>query len=435
MTRSLISLRLPLCLTLALPLASFACNGEHDDDDHSDYGHGTEAEGDGDPTGDGDPGDGDPTGDKPALGDTPNVLCEAALFNLAMIVAENQSGSPDPLTIEAAYVGTGLQDFVQLAGAVTGRIVDGVLIDDAAILASLDSALDGGDPRDMVDIEWRIYLAMQQYIRAEINTVYGTLPDPANHPALLYARWDAAYCYWDGGLRPLAQIADGIGLPNDSIEADIDAAFVRGHAGIEGVEPWAIDLWEVGPAKQQAEKSTFTLAHRLVMQWSADAASVDNPAVAGVLAHAAYGAFQMVRDRIATKNTPGIAIIEDALLGDPAQIDADEVLRHMNIAFAKRTRRYTDLALPDNANLFGTSEGVTGATEGRIYSKLIEPFMLELDGFDLAAYEQTWFDWIDAIATDDVPTGEAASAELTHWNCEFQAAIGIATCSWDLDEI
>jgi hypothetical protein len=284
------------------------------------------------------------------------------------------------------------------------------------------------DLLDLLDIEWRIYLVMQQYIRHEISDVAATLPDPANDPALLYARWDAAYCYWDGALRPLGQIADGIGLPGDSIEADIDAAFERGHASIEGLEPWAIDEWELPAAKQQLEKTTYALAHRLVMQWSAEAASEADAA----LAREAHGAFQMIEDRIASKNTPAIAYIEDALLGDPSAIDADEILLDLNIAFAKRTRRYTDLAITDD--LLGTPGAYAGANEGATYSKLIEPFMLELEGFDLDAYRQTWADWIDAIEADDLAAGQVASDELTQWNCQFQTALGIAECTHAIDE-
>ncbi|HLT38890.1 MAG TPA: hypothetical protein VK034_21530, partial [Enhygromyxa sp.] len=316
-------------------------------------------------------------------------------------------------------------------GAVLGRVENGVLVDDAAILASIAA----GEPTDLVDVEWRIYFVMQQYIRHEISDVAATLPNPANDPALLYARWDDAYCYWDAALRPLGQAADDIGLPGDSIEADIDGGFLRGHDGIEGEQPWAIDPWEVGPAKQIVEKSTYAVAHRLVMQWSADAANEADPDTAELHAHQAYGAFQLIEDRIATKNTPAIATIEAALLGDPADIDAEQILTDMNIAFAKRTRKYNDWALPDKDNVMGTPEGATGANEGSTYSKLIEPFMLDLDGFDRDAYRQAWADWITAIVDDDVAAAETASAVLVDWNCQFQAALGIAECTASIDEM
>jgi hypothetical protein len=422
-------------LLLCAPLALLACSDDAQDvgDETTETGEPGDGDGDGDPgDGDGDPGDGDGDGDGdgPNLGDTPNVLCEAAIANLETIAAENDSGAPDPMTIEAAYVDTGLQQFVQLADVVTGRVEGGVLIDDAAILADLDD----GSALAMLDLEWRIYLAMQQYIRHEISDVASTLPDPANDPALLYARWDAAYCYWDGGLRPLAQLADGVGLSGDSIEADIDEGFARGHGGIEGEVEWAIDEWEVPAAKQVVEKTTYAMAHRLVMQWSADAAAEPDPDLAAAYAHEAHGAFQLIEDRMSGKNTPGIEIVETALLGDPASIDADDVLLQMNIAFAKRTRKYTDYALPEVGGLMGTPEGYAGTNEGATYSKLVEPFMADLEGFDRDSYRAAWVTWIEAVAADDVATGEPASAELTELNCQFQATLGIAECTSSVDE-
>jgi hypothetical protein len=106
----------------------------------------------------------------------------------------------------------------------------------------------------------------------------------------------------------------------------------------------------------------------------------------------------------------------------------------MNIAFAKRTRRYTDLALPSVGDLMGTAEGHTGANEGSTYSKLIEPFMAELDGFDAASYRAAWVTWIEAVANDDLAAGEPAATELVDWNCQYQLALGIAECTFDIDE-
>lgn len=365
--------------------------------------------------------------EKPGLGDTPNVLCEAALANLDMIAAENASGSPDALTIEAAYLDTGLQEFVQYAGAITGRIEGGVLIDDAAILAAI---ADGSDLA-MIDLEWQVYLAMHQFIRAEIADISETLPDPANDPALLYARWDAAWCYYDGAMRSMAQAADAYGLAGDTIEADLDAAFEWGHDGIEGEQPWAIDEWVVGPAKQQVEKTSFAMLHRLILEWAEIAAADDDVAAQ----RNAYAAFQLIEDRMEGKNTPGIEWVETELSGAPTDIDVAELTRQLNIAFVKRTRKYTDLALPDVGGLMGTAEGYKGAVEGATYSKLVEPFMLEaLDGFDLDAYRDSWAAWIQAIADDDVAAGESASAEVTDWNCQYQAALGIAECTSSIDE-
>ncbi|NJK33394.1 MAG: hypothetical protein HC927_13885 [Deltaproteobacteria bacterium] len=373
------------------------------------------------------------TGDeKPELGATPNVLCEAALASFATIVAENQNPDPDPMVIEEAYVDTGLQEFVQLAGVVTGRIEDGVLIDDAAILELLDAE---ASALDMLDLEWRIVLVMHLYIRATINEVSGTLPDPANDPALLYAQWDAAYCYWDGALRPLGQLADQVGPDIDAIEADIDAGFQLGHDHIEGAQPWAIDEFEVPAAKQQVEKTLYSLFHRLTHAWSSEAVDAGDTPEALALAHMAYGAFQPLEDRMAGRNTPGIAIIEEQLLGDPTVIDPDDVLRQMNIAFAKRTRRYTNHALPDVDGTIGTAPGYAAAVEGFTYNKLIDPYLDEaIDGFDQMAYRETWQAWIDAIRNDDLPAAETASAELVDWNCQYQEFLLIAECTASADE-
>jgi hypothetical protein len=373
------------------------------------------------------------TGDeKPELGSTPNVQCEGALVNLATIRAENLVAEPDPMTVEMAYVDTALQDFVQQAGALLGRIDNGVLIDDAAILESIDAA----SSLDLIDVEWRIYLVMHLYVRAQTSNVSGTLPDPNNDPALLYAKWDAAWCYWDGALRPLGQTADMIGPEADeSIEATIDAGFAWGHDNIEGEQPWAVDEWELPAARQQVEKSLYTLFHRLVHGWSIAAQQEGDTFAGEAMAHQAYGAFQPLEDRMAGRNTPGIAIIEEQLLASPAVIDPDNVLRQMNIAFAKRVRRYSNHALPDVDATMGTAPGYVAGVEGKTYGRLIDSYMVDaLDGFDLASHRLAWETWVDAIEADDLATAETASAELVDWNCQYQAFLGIAECTGSADE-
>lgn len=276
---------------------------------------------------------------------------------------------------------------------------------------------------------------MHLYIRTVTTAVSETLPDPNNDPALLYAEWDAAYCYWNGAIRPLAQIADQVGSEVDSIEADIDMGFGWGHDHIEGAQPWAIDEWEVPAAKQILEKTLFTLFHRLTYAWSMAALEAGDTPEGWALARDAHGAFQPLEDRMAGRNTPGIAIIEEQLLDDPSLIDPDDVLRQLNIGFAKRTRRYNDHALTEVDSTMGTAAGYKGAVEGRTYSKLIEPYMADaLDGFDVTAYRDAWEAWITAVRSDDLPAAEAASATLVDWNCQFQAYLGIAECTASEDE-
>lgn len=370
--------------------------------------------------------------DKPELGSTPNVQCEGALANLATIRDENLTADPDPMVIEMAYVETPLQDFVQQTGALLGRIDDGVLIDDKAILDALDS----GTSLDLLDAQWRIYLVMHLYVRAQISDVSGTLPDPNNDPALLYAKWDAAWCYWDGALRPLGQTADMIGPEADeSIEASIDAGFEWGHDNIEGAQPWAVDEWQLPAARQQVEKSLYTLFHRLVHGWSIAAQQEGDTPIGEAIAHRAHGAFQPLEDRMAGRNTPGIAIIEEQLLANPVQIDPTDVLRQMNIAFAKRVRRYSDHALPDVDATIGSAPGYVAAVEGKTYGRLIDVYMVDaLDGFDLASHRLAWDAWINAIEADDLAAATTASAELVDWNCQYQDFLGIEACTGSADQ-
>lgn len=367
----------------------------------------------------------------PELGDTPNVQCEAALASLATIEAELASGNPDAASIEAAYVDTALQAFVQQAGAELGRVEEGLLIDDAAI----SSALASGDPLDLIDAHWRMLLVSHLFIRHELGEVAATLPDPANDPALLYARWDAAWCWWDGALRPLAEQADALGPEADTIVATIDEGFAAGHAGIEGAESWAIDEWVVPAAKQQVEKTLYVAFHRLVHAWSLAALDAGSPDEGARLARMAHGAFQPLEDRMLDRNTPGIAIIEAQLLDDPALIDPAALLREMNVAFAKRTRKYCDHALPELDGTIGTAPGYTGAVEGRTYARLIDVYMVDaLPGFDLAAHRASWDAWVAAVESEDLVAAEAVSAELVDWVCQYQAALGIAECTSSADE-
>ena len=124
------------------------------------------------------------------------------------------------------------------------------------------------------------------------------------------------------------------------------------------------------------------------------------------------------------------------LTGEPGEIDADALKREIAVTFAKRTRKYTSYALPDDGDLMGTSEGYKGAVEGGVYSKLIEPYMMEaLDGFDADDYRAQWQTWADAVQADDLDAGQAASDVLVDWNCQYQAYLGIAECTSSVDEM
>lgn len=371
-------------------------------------------------------------GDRPALGATPHPDCDAALAQYATIVAENAAADPDPTVVELAYFGedgsgTALQDFVRSAGAELGRVEDAVLVDDAFITEAL---LEGPTAERLVDIETRVDLVMSLVVRDRTTRVADSTPNADVSPALHYAAWDEAYCYYSGALAAHADEADLVGVDVDSIAAEIQEGFEWGHGGVEDDElAFGTDPFAVKPAAQLIAKGMFRGYDRLIEKYAAAAASGDDPRAA----HRAWGYFQLVEDRLAGRNTPGIAIIEAALLGAPADIDVAEISRQLDIAWVKRTRTYTDQAIVEG--LFASADGVKGAYEGRTYAKVIGPAMVEaLDGFDLAAYLATFDAYIEAVIADDPVTATPLSEELTLRNCEMQTALGLAECTSNTDE-
>lgn len=379
-----------------------------------------------------DTGTDDTGGEGPALGATPHPDCEAALAQYATIVAENAAAEPDPSVVELAYLGedgsgTALQDFVRSAGAELGRVDDAVLVDDAFIVEALT---EGPTAERLVDIETRVDLVMSLVVRDRTTRVADSIPDANVSPALHYAAWDEAYCYYRGALAAHADEADLVGIDIDSIAAEIEEGFVWGHGGVEHDElAFGTDPFAVKPAAQLIAKGMFRGYDRLIEKYAAAAAADDDPRAA----HRAWGYFQLVEDRLAGRNTPGIAIIESALLGAPGDIDVAEISRQLDIAWVKRTRTYTDQAIVDG--LFASADGVKGAYEGRTYAKVIGPAMVEaLEGFDLAAYLATFDAYIDAVAADDPVTATPLSEELTLRNCELQTALGLAECTSNTDE-
>lgn len=381
----------------------------------------------------GDTGDtGDDTGEPaPELGGTPNPLCEAAVAQLQIIADHNATGAPDLATVTAAYLGedgsgTALQQLVQTWGARLGRVDDGVLVDEAAIL----DALEAGTAADLVDVETRIHLVISLLVRAQLTEVAGAQPNADRPPALLYAAWDDAYCYFDAVLRPHAQAADALARELEPTEAAIQAAFEQGHGGIESeAASFAIDEWSVPAAKQVAEKTLFRAIDRRVLELATRAQAEGDP----LLARRALGLFQLLEDRMAGRNTPGIAIIEADLAGDPSLIDPAAIRRELDVAWAKRTRRYADLALQEGT--VGVPAGFTGANEGRAYAHVVIPAMeAALDGFDGADHLAQWDAYVEAIRTDDPVAAQAASDALTPPLCAYQAALGIAACTGTDDE-
>lgn len=375
---------------------------------------------------------GDDTGEPGReLGSTPNVLCEAAAAELEVITLENASGAPDLATVTAAYLGedgsgTALQELVHTWGGRLGRVESGVLVDEAAIL----DALAAGTPADLVDVETRITLVVSLLVRARIDEVASALPEADRSPDLLYAAWDDAYCWYQAVVRPHAEAADALASELEPTVADLQGAFEWGHGGIESeAAAFAIDEWSVPAAKQRLEKTLFRVYDRLVLDLATQAQAEDDP----LLARRARGLFRLLEDRLAGRNTPGIAIIEAELTGDPTQIDPEVIRRELDVAWAKRTRRYATLALEEGT--LGAPAGHTGAHEGRTYAKVLLPAMeATLDGFDGADHLAQWDAWIQAIVDDDPLAAQAASDALVAPLCEYQAALGIAACTGTDDE-
>lgn len=372
--------------------------------------------------------------ERPALGQTSNVLCEATLVGVDAIIEENGLGAPDPMVIEEAYLGpdgTGaaLQQYVQTYGGLLGRVEDGVLIDDAFILA----ALTDGSPEALIDVETRIYAVMTEAYRYQVNEVSNALPDANRPPQLLYAQWDDAYCYWNGLLRLHAQAADALGVDVTgdrlrTIEEDIDYGFEWGHANIEGPDaPWAIDEYAVPAAKQIVEKSLFRIYDRLILDLATTAASDDDPRAA----RRALGLFDTVEHRFAGRNTPGIAIVRAELdTLTPANIDVAAIEHEMDITWIKRTRRYTDAPVVDDT--IGTAGGFKSATEGRTYAKIALPRMVEnLQDFDGVAHLAAWDALIEATEADDATAVMDAAMQLTDENCAYHTALGLPDCTAD----
>ncbi|MCA9656825.1 MAG: hypothetical protein KC486_00640, partial [Myxococcales bacterium] len=201
-----------------------------------------------------------------------------------------------------------------------------------------------------------------------------------------------------------------------------------GHKAIDGEPPAAhIDDWVVPPAKQRIEKTLFRALHRLVLAEAA--AGAEDPAAA----RRALEHFQGLEDRLEGRNTPGIAVIE-AMLGEPATIDAAELRRQLAIAFAKRTRKYCDEAVETGE--LGVPTGYKGAVEGRTYQSLITPDMAANLGadFDAVAYVGAWDDYVAAVESGDAEAAASLSATLVEWNCAYQTHLGIAACTSSDDE-
>ncbi len=267
-------------------------------------------------------------------------------------------------------------------------------------------------------------------IRARLAAASEVVPDPARDPSLLQADWDHAYCTWQGVLQPFASEADALG--DEDWELRITTGFEDGHAGLRGPEQaWAPDEFATKPAKQIVEKSLFATLHRVLLARAEAAAQSEDPA----LAREALGLFALLEDRVAGRNTPAVESITQMLEGEAGAIDAAQIERELAVAFVKRARKYCDEAL--QAGVLATPDGIKGAWEGIIYTRVVLPAMVEYlgpSGFDAQLHMADWEAYLDAVIADDASAAVELSVGLIEQNCALQDALGIASCTSSDDE-
>ncbi|MDC0715285.1 hypothetical protein [Nannocystis bainbridge] len=355
---------------------------------------------------------GEPGGDlnPHTLGDHASQGCIDAMAGAATFLAATAEFDADAAA--AAYTDA-LKIYVQALDTANERD------DDSAITAALADA----DGPGAALAEGHLYTSLMFQLRANLSAVETGAEDK-------YAAWDEAHCVWDGGLRSLAERAQAEGWTGagDPIVADIDAAFAAGHDGLSGEPPsTAGDDWRIPPNKQIIEKTLFRAAHRDIVGQSIGATM----AVDAARAARALGVFGIVRDRLQDRNTPGIAVIEAMLAGDPAMISGSLIAVEMDKAFAKRTRNYADQAFSEG---LGIPPSYKGAVEGRTYAKLIVAGMGSAM-MNTEAYLADWEEYAELVRTgDDEAAAQEVSQRLIDATCAYQTALGIAACTGSDDE-
>ncbi|MBK7827307.1 hypothetical protein [Nannocystis sp.] len=324
--------------------------------------------------------------------------------------------------LRSAYTKTALQALVQASDAATKRE------DDVAITTLLAAT----DPTAPVAVQSAIHGALAQWMRHNLKLA---VDDKDRNKRA--AAWAAARCVWAQDLRQL-----GLALQQRSNELSsetarddatavdiIDAAFTVGNVAL-AADP--IDERALLPAHQTIEKTWYRVVHRELGAAATRARDNKDP----LAARHALGLFDMLRDRLQDKNTPGIAIVAAHLAGDPTAIDPAAVLREVDVALAKRTRKYCSDAL--TAKLLGTPAGIASAQEGASYARVLLPGMrarLADQKFDADAHVASWTAFVEAVdaGVDEVEI-KRLSDDLVHWNCAYQQALGVRECTATADE-
>lgn len=354
---------------------------------------------------------GEPEGDlnDRELGAAASAACLAAAPKVAQLTAAADAG--DAAAAAAAYAGP-LQTYVQALDGANERTDD----------TEISAWLQGGGAPALAAAAARVHVAFAAQFRASLAAVEEGAEDK-------YAAWDEAHCTFEAAVRPLADEADSVTwhAVDETIADDIAGALAAGHDAIQGEPPaTSLDEWRALPSKQIAEKSLFRAAQRVIVELAGKQEEV--------AARRALELFGIVEDRLDGRNTPGIAQIKAILGGDPAAIDPQVILAELDIAFAKRTRRYCSAAIDDGE--VATPAGHEGAVEGNTYAKLILPGMLaRVADADPQAYLGEWGGYVDLVRTGmDEAALAAVSTRIADQTCAYQIALGVAACTGEADE-
>jgi hypothetical protein len=343
------------------------------------------------------------------LGDQASQACVDAMPAVKDFMTATAAG--DAAGAMTAY--GALQGFVQALDAANEQTHD----------VAITAALAKGDAAGAALAEGHLLSSLARHLRDNLTAVESGAPEQR------YTAWDDAYCVWNGGLKDLATRAQSAAwvAPGDPIVADIDAAFAAGHDAIGGEgAATTIDDWRIPPAKQVIEKTLFRAAQRDIVHLAVGAKMAGDPAMAA----RALGEFGIVRDRLEGRNTPGIALIEGMLAGDPGMISGELIAIELDKAFAKRTYNYAGMP----ADGLGVPTSYKSAVEGRTYAKLIAAGIVAAM-MPTEDYLADWDEFVELVRTGgDEAAAMTVSQRLLDATCNYQKALGIAACTGSDDE-
>ncbi len=355
----------------------------------------------------------------PAVPGANDPGCGPAFVYLNVVRSEPTGTADMLMAVRAAYRNTALQELVKQSDAATARQ------DDAAI----SSALAEEGPGAAITAKYAIHGALAQWMRQNLKTA----AESSDHTAR-EAAWTMARCVWAQHLRhlglPLVNRSPGTGelaLDDATVVEVIDTSFTQGATAV-AADP--TDDRTLLPARQTIEKTWYRLVHRELIHHAALAHKNGDP----LAARRARGLFEMLRDRLADKNTPGITTVTTMLTGPAADIDPKALVREVDVALVKRARKYCSEAV--DPKLANTAAGLASVAEGAAYTRVLMPGMRALPDFDASAHMAAWQSFAEAVdAGDEAVELKRLSDELVQWNCAYQQALGIRECTATVDEI